>query len=292
MVGIFFQELKDRSKNLICYVLLLFCAEAAVFLVMRQFPKLITESMMGINRSKLLMAFLELQEFITAVTYEQMTMVLLTAVGPLMMYFVLKECAAAYWREERMGTMQYYYSLGITRIAYWSGKFLAGLFCYFLYFGLMYGMVLLLSQYGIPVKILKEISLDRVNRIMGAMFSIGLLCLGAGNILGVCAFEYRGKKWMRCVFAGMAGVCLLPNILSAVIYLFETGGFPAGIWKGIAGVVSAVRKYVPMHWCSPWNSVSFDKAQISGLLLGSMILCTVAAGVSAWIYHRKNLMVR
>lgn len=288
MVGILLYEMKRKMKNIIMVCVGMIIAFAAAFFVMKWMPQVVITIAQTINRSAALRSFLGIDKAIEAVTYKQLAMSVLTFICPVFCYLWVNWSADAFWHEEKYGTLHYFYAQPISRMAYWAAKTLVNVLAYAVCMIFLYLSMILLSLNGVPVKLLKEMTMEDVNHVMISVLCVGILCVGTGTLLGSAANRKRANRWLRYCFGMMLMLCFLPGLLRTLAVWLSSLKLDVGVVTAITGVLQKVRLLVPLYWCNPWHRMetALSGGQIGVLLITAVIIFTGAAVV----YSRRSLI--
>lgn len=288
MVAILLYEMKRKMKYIVMACIGMITAFAAAFFVMKWMPQVVIAVAQTINHSAVLRSFLGLGKAIEAVTYKELAMSVLTFIYPIFCYLWVSRSAHSFWHEERYGTLHYFYTQPVSRMAYWAAKVLVNFLSYVVYMIFLYLSMVLLSLNGVPVKILKEMTMEDVNNVMISILCIGIMCVGIGTLLGSAANRKRANRWIDCCFGAMLVLCLLPGIFRALAAWLETFNLSVGAITVITGALEKVRLLAPLYWCNPWHRM--NAALKSGQICIMILVGIIAFAAAAFIYSRRSLV--
>lgn len=288
MVGLLLYELKRKTKDILKLCVGIIIAFGAAFFIMKFIPQLIIVLVRTINVSAALRAFLGLDKAIEAVTYKQLAMAVLTFIWPILCYLWVSWSAHIFWNEEKYGTIHYFYSQPISRMTYWTEKMLVNFLTYAVCMILIYVLTVLLSLNGVPVKILREMTMEDVNDVMISVLVTGIMCVGVGTLLGSAVNGKRAIRWIHYCFGAMIAVCLLPGVFNILKTWMSSNKLSTEAISAIIGFLEKARLWVPLHWCIPWHRMgnALNVGQI-GFIISLGIIAFAAA---ALIYSRRSLV--
>ncbi|MGN0327451.1 MAG: hypothetical protein ACI4D4_00585 [Lachnospira sp.] len=268
MITLLSYELKKEKKTILSLSAAIIFSFAFMYCVMTLAPGLVIKIIMFINKTPWLLSFIGAKDYIKSMTFHQGALVVMTVVNILFMYKLLMYAVNSFMNDRRTGMILYFYSLSVSKTTYWFSKVIST-FIYYITGILLLGLcVTLMSLSGIPVQILRDITLTAVFTRMLSVASTGFMMLSVGILLSTI-LSRTISSFIQSIYIIMLFLCVLPNILKTL--------------PGIYNIACFIRNLVPIYWCNPWNVYSKTTC-ITSVLIG--LICLLIGGI---IFKKKSV---
>jgi hypothetical protein len=251
---------------------------------MKLVPDLIIKSLMVINRNPAFLALCGRTDYIESITFHEAALFALTILNPILLFRISCSYAHSFNRDKESGMLMYFNSQNISRASYWLTQLILNAGSYTLNMIILGVCFTLMSLSGVPVKILREITLDNVYDCLIALVSVGFFCFSAGLVYGMLHDYFHFKSNMHTCFIVMIIIYIFPNIIDALTALIDNSGSNTFLQQ-FHTITCYIRKCNPLYWCNPWNPA--DKP----LCIAIVMIGFANILVSFVVYMRKNLAV-
>lgn len=272
MITLLSYELKKQMKTILFTSISIIAAFAAMYEIMKLLPGFVINAIMLINKTPYLLSFLGKSDYIESITFYQGAMVIMTPVNVFLSYKLLTYAVHSFMGDRQSGMLLYFYSLSVSKTKYWFSKVISAFVYYIACILILSLCTTLMSLSGIPVKILRDITLENVFTRILSTASTGFMLLSMG-ILIYTLFAQKAAAFIRGTYMVMLLICVLPNFIRSL---------PSSILSGIYNPVCSIRNLVPVYWCSPYNTFN-RTACIIAVVIGLLSLF-----VSLIIFRRKS----
>lgn len=285
-VNMILYEIKAGRKDLLFII-----AEVLVFLavgiVMWQFPAFPVKLAEAINKSKIVMGFLGIEDRIEAVTYADIMFSLLLVFLPVFLYRNITHMAKAIQREAHLGTGVYFFSQSVSKIRLLFCKLLVGVAELLIEVVMIGVIVWRFSLIGAAhVDVLNLIITERVQSVVIAMGFVGMAALAAGFAYGcISNIQRSGTFSVNLLITGYF-IAIIPNIFKGALGNIGLENMNIEWLEKFISLFSKIRWYDIFYWSNPF--VSKDGVELQYILsyafVGVFLLITGAV-----IYNRKDI---
>ncbi len=278
MITLLSYELKKQMKTILFTSISIIAAFAAMYEIMKLLPDFVINTIMLINKTPYLLSFLGKSDYIEAITFYQGALVVMTPVNVFLLYKLLTYAVNSFMGDRQSGMLLYFYSLSVSKTKYWFSKVISAFIYYIACILILSLCTTLMSLSGIPVKILRDITLKNVFTHMLSTASTGFMLLSIGTLI-YTLFAQKATAFIRGTYIAMLLICVLPNFIKP---LLSNSMLSGSILSGIYNIACSIRNLIPVYWCSPYNTFNRTTC-ITAVVIGLLSL-----SVSLIIFRRKS----
>lgn len=273
MITLLSYELKKQMKTILFTSISIIAAFAAMYEIMKLLPDFVINTIMLINKTPYLLSFLGKSDYIEAITFYQGALVVMTPVNVFLLYKLLTYAVNSFMGDRQSGMLLYFYSLSVSKTKYWFSKVISAFVYYIACILILSLCTTLMSLSGIPVKILRDITLENVFTHMLSTASTGFMLLSIGTLI-YTLFAQKATAFIRGTYIAMLLICVLPNFIKPLL--------SNSMLSGIYNIACSIRNLIPVYWCSPYNTFNRTTC-ITAVVIGLLSL-----SFSLIIFRRKS----